>query len=572
MDYEDIWNPDPEWNGAENAANVDISGVAQYMIRPLLGRIQQICRHSIFTAATATLAVSTFNRRITANILGFEDEKALTKWDNVEKETYIRFVQFVGGAFPKLLQRVAMRRDLVSQEFSQLLQSHVFENNKARPLPDRLRGTGLVEVNQVQVRGVEAKPLSVGSVGQVHSASLKTGERVVIKIVFAELKQQYEHDLNVAASMEQTVHRLDYCANSNGLHIAPLSMIVNSAIDATPLILNEFDLRIEARYQETAQGVMNKANQFFKGKGLFEVSVPKIYGVTTEQTLIQSFERGVPLHEYLRQLQRSASSEEYSQFIKKTLRTVFLYNGYSLFYHGFIHGDPHFGNFLFDDEQQVLHFIDWGQSIVLSQQQRKQFCEAFRFVAEYKFVISSMSVEKLAGLTLDHLLSSPAFLENVDAIFMQKITSLSEGNPELQLMVQKWTQMEQSESSSVDKTVLRAGLKQQILRVVMQGFVTTSNGLLVDALGIKMAEPRGDHYQEFLMVKAGVLFSVLDTDQRISSVDKYKKYWKYMNVHMPPQTLGIAGTLNILGGMALQMNVPEYSSATLWKEFATTCP
>ena len=170
-------------------------------------------------------------------------------------------LQDLGPIFIKFGQILSTRRDLLPADIADelmLLQDRVppFDPQLAVKLIEEQLGAKISEV----FSRFDIQPLASASVAQVHSAKLKTGEEVVVKVVRPGLKPIIGSDLAWLFILARTAERLS--ADARLLH--PVDVVT----DYEKTIYDELDL-----LREAANASQLKRN--FEGSPL--MYVPQIY-------------------------------------------------------------------------------------------------------------------------------------------------------------------------------------------------------------------------------------------------------------------------------------------------------
>jgi ubiquinone biosynthesis protein len=110
----------------------------------------------------------------------------------------------LGPTFIKLGQILSMRPDLVGKELADELKQ-LQTSTRADP-PDVVRKTVETELGEPLdelFAEFELVPIASASIGQVHRARLKSGERVVVKVQHAGIESIVNEDLEVLAGLAQ---------------------------------------------------------------------------------------------------------------------------------------------------------------------------------------------------------------------------------------------------------------------------------------------------------------------------------------------------------------------------------
>ena len=143
-----------------------------------------------------------------------------------------------GVVFVKFGQALSTRRDLLPPEFTAELGRL---QDRVSPLPwtqieqvlsTELGGTGVFA-------GIDREPLAAASIAQVHAATLRTGERVVVKVLRPGVTSLVERDLDIIARLARRAEARAAWARTIG--------VVTLAEGFAVALREELDFRVEAR-------------------------------------------------------------------------------------------------------------------------------------------------------------------------------------------------------------------------------------------------------------------------------------------------------------------------------------
>jgi len=104
----------------------------------------------------------------------------------------------LGPTFIKLGQLLSTRPDLVGTQLAAELQ-HLQDDVSADPI-EQVRATVEADLGrplEESFADFEPKPLASASIGQVHRARLKTGQRVVVKVQHPAVPRKFQVDLDI---------------------------------------------------------------------------------------------------------------------------------------------------------------------------------------------------------------------------------------------------------------------------------------------------------------------------------------------------------------------------------------
>ncbi len=181
----------------------------------------------------------------------------------------------------------------------------------------------------------EEEPIASASIGQVHRARLKSGERVVLKVQKPYVEKQVEEDL---AILEELVHM------AMKTELGQRWDIQSIFEEFSYTIRNELDYTREGRNCDTFRKNLMKDE---------EVYVPKVYWeYTTKRVLCLEEIEGIRLSD--------KEALEKSGFDLKDIarKGAHMYLK-MIFREGFFHADPHPGNFLVMKDGR-LGLLDYG--------------------------------------------------------------------------------------------------------------------------------------------------------------------------------------------------------------------
>jgi len=285
----------------------------------------------------------------------FERSKGGTRGERIRLA-----LEELGPIFVKFGQALSTRRDLLPADIAdelEKLQDRVppFPGAEARAIVERAYGRPVTEVFEE----FDENPLAAASIAQVHTARLRSGEEVVVKVIRPGVRALIERDLEVMHQLAQLV--LDYA--SEGHRLRPTEVVK----EYEKTILDELDLMREAA--NAAQLGRN-----FAGSELLHV--PAVYwDYCRPEAMVMERIRGVMISDMDELRRRGTNIQRLAE------------NGVTIFFtqmlrHNFFHADMHPGNIfvLLDDPERPKYCaVDFG--IVGTLDARDQHYLAENFLA-----------------------------------------------------------------------------------------------------------------------------------------------------------------------------------------------
>jgi ubiquinone biosynthesis protein len=281
----------------------------------------------------------------------------------------------LGPIFVKFGQALSTRRDLLPPDIADelaKLQDRVppFPTVEAKAIIERAYGRPAEDMFE----RFDDEPLAAASIAQVHSARLRSGEEVVVKVVRPGVRQRIERDLEVMYVLAQLAQ--DYA--SDGYRLRPVEVVA----EYERTIIDELDLMREA-----ANAAQLKRN--FAGSDL--LYVPQVHwDYCRPDVMVMERIHGVLVNDMEELRRRNVNIR------------VLAENGVEIFFtqvfrHNFFHADMHPGNIFVqvqDPEHPVYAAVDFG--IVGTLDGRDQHYLAENFLAFFE-----RDYNRLAHLHID---------------------------------------------------------------------------------------------------------------------------------------------------------------------------
>ncbi|AWB46323.1 ABC transporter [Paenibacillus sp. CAA11] len=255
----------------------------------------------------------------------------------------------LGPTFVKLGQLASTRSDLLPPEFIHelvKLQDQVppFSAEEVEEILEHELGAPVKEL----LARFDTKPIAAASIGQVHRATLLSGEEVAIKVQRPGIVPMVERDL-------QILHDLTELARRHLRWVDPYQV---------PQMVHEFSESMKAELDYSREGRnTEKIGLQFKEDPV--VHIPAIYWhYTTSKVLTMEFVEGTHLN---RTAELALQGRNLRQIAEHLVNAML----HQIFIGGFFHADPHPGNLMIREDGS-LAFIDFGMVGRLSSDMKDQ--------------------------------------------------------------------------------------------------------------------------------------------------------------------------------------------------------
>jgi len=258
----------------------------------------------------------------------------------------------LGPTFIKMGQILSTRPDLIPMEF--ITQFKKLQD-KVPPFPfEDIKKTIESELKAPMdaiFQDFDETPVAAASIGQVHRATLATGEDVAVKVQRPDIKKTIEVDLEIMFHLATLLEQ-----NVDAYQIYNPTRIVTEFADT---IKKEIDYNNEAFYIERF------SRQFLDDPTVY---VPKVFSdATTARVLTMEYIDGVKTSDIDR---LEAEGLDRSVIAARGADLIFE----QILVHGFFHADPHPGNILILPDN-VICYLDFGMMGRIDRQTRDEIVD-----------------------------------------------------------------------------------------------------------------------------------------------------------------------------------------------------
>lgn len=325
--------------------------------------------------------------------IGDSDREILLRFGFPSPRRLRLVLEELGPSFVKLGQLMSTRADIFPpeyiEEFKKLQDSvppvpfqevkAVIERETDRPLSE------IFEEFQEQ-------SLAAASVGQVHLAKLRSGEKAAVKIIRPGIDRQIKEDLRLMYFLAEKVEK--------SFEMGRVIGAVNLVKEFERNITRELDMLIEA-------GSIDKFAKNFEN--VDEIYIPKVYwDCTTRSVLVMEHIEGIKMDQVDEMRARGIDPKEIAMIGLRSFSR-------QLMEFGFFHADPHPGNTLVMSDGRVS-LVDFGITGYLDEEMMREVANLFLGYAEHDY-----------DMVMDALMDAGLINEDMDLpVFRSDLKHMSE--------------------------------------------------------------------------------------------------------------------------------------------------
>lgn len=194
-------------------------------------------------------------------------------------------------------------------------------------------------------------PLAAASIGQVHRATLKTGESVAVKVQRPEISNKIDVDFEILSEMASLAQmRLDWAKQYQ------VKEVVEELKETLKL---ELDYTMEAHH-------MGRIGEQFANDP--DVIIPEVFhDYTTKRVLVMDYIAGEKIRAIIDDHTKVDLKKKLAdKIVNMTFKQVLI--------EGFFHADPHPGNLMVVDDRKMV-LLDFGMVGQLTEEMKHQFAQ-----------------------------------------------------------------------------------------------------------------------------------------------------------------------------------------------------
>lgn len=250
------------------------------------------------------------------------------------------------GLFIKVGQMMSMMANILPTEYVEALEA-LQDSAPAGPFEDtkEIIEEDLGDTLDNLFAHIDHEPIASASIGQVYKATLKTGQKVAIKVRHKGVEELAKADLEIIRKM---IKRVNFFLKINGLEY------VYDQINK--MIMEELDFKKEQESMKTISANLEKVDG---------VSVPEVFDEYSSSRIITTaFQDAVKITN-VKQIDDWGLDRE---MLSKNLILAYCK---MILEDGFYHADPHPGNVFVREDGEII-LLDFGATAELNQKMREQ--------------------------------------------------------------------------------------------------------------------------------------------------------------------------------------------------------
>ena len=240
----------------------------------------------------------------------------------------------------------------------------------------------------------DVRPFAAASIGQVHKATLKSGEVVAIKVQFPGVKQSIDSDLAT----------LKFIMKTSGM--LPANFPMDHYIDQCGDLLKR-----ETNYELEAENI-NLFSGFLNGSKV--IHVPKVYNkLSTDQTLTMSFLEGRELSNIM-EFDQSARDEISLNLIELLFNEIFNFK--------MVQTDPNLANFLLTRGGKSICILDFGACCRVSEDTYRLYKELLSVALSLDLNCIKSFLQEKNFIPQETSMAGKKFLENIISVTINELS------------------------------------------------------------------------------------------------------------------------------------------------------
>lgn len=253
--------------------------------------------------------------------------------------------QSLGPTYIKIGQFISSRSDIFGEDFSQSFQSL---RDQVKPINDNDVSKRLTEVIAQfpnDIKDVDKTPLASASIGQVHMAKAKNGQKLIIKLRRPGIQETIQSDLSFLRTL------IGILLATGTKYASHMALLLD---DVERFLVQEVDFDREVK---NIQAFHTQYTKDVNTRTQTGVIVPKVYSrLSSHDLIVMQYVDGIPIDDY--KGDRKAAARKLMNFFVQQLID-----------RGVVHGDPHKGNIRITSNGEIVLY-DFGNVVRITRDER----------------------------------------------------------------------------------------------------------------------------------------------------------------------------------------------------------
>lgn len=252
----------------------------------------------------------------------------------------------LGPTYVKIGQFIASRRDIFGDDFA--CEFNGLKNDVPPMTDEEVQYVMDNHMSKSAFKNVDIKPIASASIGQVHRATLRNGQEVIVKIRRPGIEQLIKDDIEFLMSILHVMYMMKMESIQDSIEaVKNFQTVLKREID--------FDLEI---YN------MKRFNKLYNSA---DIQIPRVYSKLSNKEVI--------VMEYV----PSRTITDFRGDRKKMSKNLMNLLIKQLINNGVVHGDPHTGNMGFTEDGRIVLY-DFGNIIEIPDADRQKLKELIFFL------------------------------------------------------------------------------------------------------------------------------------------------------------------------------------------------
>lgn len=318
---------------------------------------------------------------------------ALKKRHSKSAETLKKSILQLNGLFIKVGQLLSIMSNVLPEAYGSALES--LQDKAPASSCENSEQTILSELGNSCYSifdKFEPTPIAAASIGQVHIAYLKSGEKLAVKIQHPHIEELAELDLQIIENLVRLVGKYFKITGLDNIY-KQVRIMINEELD----------------YAHEAKAMIKIGKNLVNYK---QIIIPKVYSeFSSKKVLVTAFCEGEKITNKSLYGKGNLSAQSTCELVMEAYCKMLLVDGY-------YHADPHPGNILINEKGQII-LLDFGAVGILSETTRKEIPKLLQAIVakDTDRVLTSMQKMGFVGKDKDTEKTAEKMIDGMNEFF-----------------------------------------------------------------------------------------------------------------------------------------------------------